>query len=72
MLLVVGMGTAGATGTLLVILGGAGMFAAIALQMAMDQVFRVFVYRSAVGLDTTGGPFLQSDLQAPFTRKRGR
>lgn len=71
-LLVVGMGTAGATGTLLVIVGGAGMFAAIAVQMAMDQVFRVFVYRSAVGLDTTGGPFSQSDLQAPFTRRRGR
>jgi Family of unknown function (DUF6159) len=71
-LLAAGMGTAGAMGTLLVILGGAGMFAAIALQVAMDQVFRVFVYRSAVDLDTSGGPFSQSDLQAPFTRRRGR
>lgn len=71
-LLAVGMGTAGATGTLLVIFGGAGMFAAIAAQVAMDQIFRVFVYRSAVGLDTSGGPFSQSDLQAPFMRKRGR
>jgi hypothetical protein len=71
-LLVVGMGTAGATGTLLVILGGGGMFAAITAQVAMDQIFRVFVYRSAVGLDTSGGPFSQSDLQAPFMRRRGR
>jgi Family of unknown function (DUF6159) len=71
-LLVAGLGTAGATGTLLVVLGGAGMFGALAVQVAMDQIFRVFVYRSAVGLDTAGGPFLQSDLQAPFTRKRGR
>jgi hypothetical protein len=38
----------------------------------MDQVFRVFVYRSAVGLDTSAGPFSQRDLQAPFGRKRGR
>jgi len=71
-LLVVGAATAGTTGTLLVILGGAGMFAALSLQVAMDQVYRVFVYRSAVGLDTIGGPFSQSDLQAPFTRRRGR
>jgi hypothetical protein len=71
-LLVAGLHTAGATGTLLGILGGAGMFCAVALQIAMDQIFRVFVYRSAVGLDTSGGPFLQSDLQAPFTRRRGR
>jgi hypothetical protein len=71
-LLVAGMDTAGATGTLLVVVGGAGMFGAIAVQVAMDQVFRVFVYRSAVGLDTTAGPFSQSDLQAPFTRRRSR
>jgi hypothetical protein len=71
-LLVAGMRTAGATGTLLVVLGGAGMFAAITAQVAMDQIFRVFVYRSAVGLGTSGGPFSQSDLQAPFMRKRGR
>ena len=31
----------------------------------------MFVYRSAVGLDTTAGPFAASDLQAPFARRRG-
>lgn len=29
-------------------------------------------YVSAIGLDTAGGPFSQSDLQAPFGRSRGR
>jgi len=71
-LLFVGAASAGATGVLFTILGGAGLFAAIAAQTAMDQIFRVFVYRSAVGLDTTAGPFSQSDLQAPFARRRGR
>jgi Family of unknown function (DUF6159) len=71
-LLLVGVATPGGTGVLLVILGGAGMFAAIAVQAALDQIFRVFVYRSAVGLDTTFAPFEQSDLQAPFTRRRRR
>jgi hypothetical protein len=70
-LLIAGVGTAGATGVLLTVLGGGGLFAAIAAQTAMDQVFRVFVYRSAVGLDTSTGPFAQSDLHAPFARKRG-
>jgi hypothetical protein len=71
-LLVAGVASAGATGVFLTVLGGAGLFGAIAVQSAMDQVFRVFVYRSAVGLDTTGGPFSPSDLQAPFARRRGR
>jgi hypothetical protein len=71
-LLVAGVASAGAAGVLLTVLGGAGLFGAIAVQSAMDQVFRVFVYRSAVGLDTSGGPFSRSDLQAPFTRRRGR
>ena len=69
-LLVAGTATAGATGVLLLVLGGGGLFAAIAVQVALDQIFRVFVYRSAVGLDTAGGPFAQSDLQAPFTARR--
>ncbi len=70
-LLFAGVTSAGATGVALTVLGGAGLFGAIAVQSAMDQIFRVFVYRSAVGLDTSAGPFSQSDLQAPFAR-RGR
>jgi hypothetical protein len=71
-LLVVGASQPGAAGALLLVLGGAGLFAAVAVQVAMDQIFRVFVYRSAVGLDTSAGPFSQGDLQAPFGRRRGR
>ena len=39
----------------------------IAVQSAMDQVFRVFVYRSAVGLDTSAGPFSRA-----ICRRRSR
>jgi hypothetical protein len=37
----------------------------------MEQIYRVFVYRSAVGLDTSKGPFSPQDLRSPLTR-RGR
>ncbi len=69
-LVMIGVATPGSTGVLLVILGGAGLFAAIAVQAALDQIFRVFVYRNAIGLDTTQGPFAASDLQTPFARRR--
>jgi uncharacterized protein DUF6159 len=71
-LMVAGAATAGGTGVLLLILGGAGLFVAIAAQAALDQIFRVFVYRSAVGLDTSAGPFAPGDLQAPFAARRRR
>lgn len=71
-LLIAGLATSGAGGVLLVIVAGAGLFCAIAAQAACDQIFRVFVYRSAVGMDTTSAPFEQSDLQAPFARRRKR
>ncbi len=71
-LLVIGALTPGGEGILLVVLGGAGLFGALAVQVALDQIFRVFVYRSAVGLDTQGGPFTQADLQAPFVARRRR
>jgi hypothetical protein len=69
-LLIAGAATPGATGVLLVVLGGAGLFGAIAVQAALDQIFRVFVYRSAVGLDTSAGPFDEADLQTPFAARR--
>jgi hypothetical protein len=71
-LLVAGIATPGPTGLLLVALGGVGLFAAIVVGGALDQIFRVFVYRSAVGLDTSAGPFDEADLRAPFaSRRRG-
>jgi hypothetical protein len=69
-LLAVSLQMPGAGGALLTVLAGIGLFAAIALQTALEQIFRVFVYRSAVGLDTARGPFLQDDLQSPFARRR--
>ncbi len=71
-LVVVGVSLASPVGVALIVLGSVGFLGAIAVQMALDQIFRVFVYRNAVGLDTSGGPFAQSDLQAPFARRRGR
>jgi hypothetical protein len=71
-LLVAGIATPGTTGVLLVVLGGAGLFGAIAVGGALDQIFRVFVYRSAVGLDTSAGPFDEADLRAPFAARRRR
>jgi hypothetical protein len=74
-LLLVGLGmlaSSPAVGGVLSVLGGAGLLGVVAVQMALDQIFRVFVYRNAVGLDTSGGPFSQSDLQAPFARRRWR
>jgi hypothetical protein len=67
----IGLATPGTGGAALAVLGGAGMFCAIALQSALDQIYRVFVYRNAVGLDVAAGPFEQDDLRSPFvTRKR--
>ncbi len=70
-LVVIGVLSGASSGTLLAVLGGAGLFAAIAVQSALEQIFRVFVYRNAVGLGTSPSPFAQADLQAPFVA-RGR
>jgi hypothetical protein len=68
--ILIGLASPGAGGVLLVALGVVGLFAAIAANVALEQIYRVFVYRSAVGLDTAAGPFAQHDLQRPFTRRR--
>ncbi len=74
-LLFVGISAAGSSTAIagvLIVLGSSGLLGVVAVQIALDQIFRVFVYRNAVGLDTTSGPFSQSDLQAPFARRRWR
>jgi Family of unknown function (DUF6159) len=71
-LVLAGVVVSGVAGTALAVLGSVGFVGAIAVQMALDQIFRVFVYRNAVGLDTKRGPFSQDDLQAPFASRRGR
>jgi hypothetical protein len=71
-LLFVGLTTASrGGGAALVFIAGAGLFALGAAVAAMEQIYRVFVYRSAVGLDTSKGPFSPQDLRSPLTR-RGR
>ncbi len=70
LVLFVGFALPGGGGAALVVLAGAGLFALGAAVSAMEQIYRVFVYRSAVGMDISGGPFSQEDLRAPFTRRR--
>lgn len=71
MLLMAGAMTTGPAGPILFALGGGGLLVLLAVQTAMDQVFRVFVYRSALGLDAGGGPFPAEDLTQPFGPYRG-
>ena len=70
--IVIGLLTTGAAGALLVVAGGVALFAVLAASTALEQIYRVFLYRSAIGLDTGSGPFAARDLQAPFTPRRGR
>ena len=69
-LLFIGIATPGGGGAALVFLAGAALFALGAGVAAMEQIYRVFVYRSAVGLDTSGGPFSPEDLRRPLTKRR--
>jgi hypothetical protein len=69
-LLFAGIATPGGGGAAIVVLAGAGLFALGAAVSAMEQIYRVFVYRSAVGLDTSAGPFSQQDLRSPLARRR--
>lgn len=70
-LVILAAAAGGTAGLCLLMLAGAALFAAIAVQATLGQIFRVFVYRSAVGLRTTG-PFEPADLQTPFSRRRRR
>ncbi len=70
LLLFIGIATPGGGGALVVVLAGGGLFALGAAVSAMEQIYRVFVYRSAVGMDTSAGPFSQEDLRSPFTKRR--
>jgi hypothetical protein len=71
-LIMIGLASPGAGGALIVVLAGMGLFAVFAANVALEQIYRVFVYRSAVGLDTASGPFTQRDLQTPFKARRRR
>jgi hypothetical protein len=69
-ILVAGFAVGGIGGIALVAIGGAFILAVGAYSMALNQVFRVFLYRSAVGAST--GPFTSEDLANPFRARRSR
>jgi hypothetical protein len=68
-LVVLAVAVGGSAGLALFVLAGAACCAGIAVLATLGQIFRVFVYRSAVGLPTAG-PFEAADLQTPFARRR--
>ena len=70
LLLVFGTAASGGAGAAIALLAGVGLFALTAAVATMEQIYRVFVYRSAVGLDTSRGPFSQEDLRQPLTKRR--
>ena len=71
-LLIAGITLGGGTGVLLAAVGGAGLLGVVAVQIALDQVFRVFVYRNAMGLEGgAGSPFPLEDLERPFRARKG-
>ena len=72
-LLVIGLGFAagGVAGLMLIALGAVSLFVLFAAQAAVEQVFRICLYRYAVGADAAGtGPFAAADLERPFVRRR--
>jgi hypothetical protein len=72
LLIVAGVAMANGTGVVVAAVGGAGFLGVTAVQVALDQVFRVFVYRNALGLDPgEAGPFPRADLERPFTPRKG-
>ncbi len=67
-----GVAVGGPAGIVLVVLGGALVIGIQAFASALNEVYRVFLYRSAVGIEPVGGPFEEQDLSRPTWGKRGR
>jgi hypothetical protein len=69
--IVLGLLVDGVAGLLLVGLGAVSLLVLSAAQVAVGQVFRVCLYRYAVGADASGaGPFAAGDMERPFVRRR--
>jgi len=69
MLIAAGLAAGGGVGIVLVVIGGAAALGIQAFAAALNQVYRVFLYRSAVGLEPVGGPFSADDLARPTWEK---
>jgi hypothetical protein len=72
MLIVAGAASAGANAVLLVVGGGALLFAVQAYTIALNQVYRVYLYRSTLAGAPLPGPFPAKDLDMPFRPRRRR
>jgi hypothetical protein len=73
LLAVIGLGIGGTAGIVLVAIGGAGIVALQAFSAALNQVYRVFLYRTTTAGASADGestPFTSNDLANPFTPKR--
>lgn len=72
-LIFAGAASSGAGAVLLVTLGGALLFAVQAFTIALNQIYRVFLYRSTLAADgAVPGPFSRDDLADPFRSKKKR
>jgi hypothetical protein len=72
-LIAAGVAAGGGGAVVLVALGGALLLAVQAFTIALNQVYRVFLYRSTLTADGTGlGPFSHEDLSNPFRSRKRR
>jgi hypothetical protein len=71
-LLLAGAESSGAGAVLLVAGGGAIIFAVQAYTIALNQVYRVYLYRSTLAGSPLPGPFPAKDLEEPFRPRRRR
>jgi hypothetical protein len=63
----------GGTGAVLMVAGGGAiLLAAQAYTIALNQVYRVYLYRSTLGGVPVPGPFPAKDLETPFRPRRRR
>jgi hypothetical protein len=73
-LIVAGFAAGGALGIVLVAVGGAALLAVAAYSTALNQVYRVFLYRSVVKdpaePSAATSPFSAEDLASPFRPRR--
>jgi Family of unknown function (DUF6159) len=72
-LILAGLAHGDAGGVLMVALGGAIVLAVQAYTISLGQVYRVYLYRSALEPELSlAGPFARTDLQKPFNPRTKR
>jgi hypothetical protein len=71
-LILAGAASSGAAAVMLVAGGAAIVFAVQAYTIALNQVYRVYLYRSTLAGAPVPGPFPAKDLEQPFRPRRRR